>query len=56
MGQVIFSPTRRSKIPSKMKARPRYLIMIGEGEYRKKYPKFRITKSVNEPDEIKVAA
>jgi hypothetical protein len=27
-----------------------------EGEFRTKYPKFRIIKSVNEPDEIKVAA
>jgi hypothetical protein len=26
-----------------------------EGEFRNKYPKFRIIKSANEPDEIKVA-
>ena len=27
-----------------------------EGEFRKKYPKFRTIKSLNEPDEIKLAA
>lgn len=39
-----------------LQARTKVLNNDWEGEFRKKYPKFRVIKSVNEPDEIKAAA
>jgi hypothetical protein len=42
--------------PFKNESQTKVLNNDWEGEFRKKYPKFRIIKSVNEPDEIKVAA
>jgi hypothetical protein len=40
----------------KNKSQDKVLNNDWEREFRKKYPKFRIVKSVNESDEIKVAA
>ena len=37
-------------------ARTKVLNNDWEGEFRRKYPKFRVIKPLNEPDEIEIAA